>query len=109
MPAIVWGSGRRHNRFRRPERRRARPDGGQARAAGAGKGLRLVDWDTTRLAPAERDLWLVEDRPDDPAYAFFRLRWRLADIASFAAELSAPHADTEDTSAIFGYLRDCLD
>jgi spectinomycin phosphotransferase len=72
-------------------------------------GLRLVDWDTTRLAPAERDLWLVEDRPEDPAYAFFRLRWRLADIASFAAELSMPHADTEDTSTIFGYLRDCLD
>lgn len=73
------------------------------------EGLRLVDWDTARLAPAERDLWLVEDRPDDPAYAFFRLRWRLADIASFAAELSGPHADTEDTSATFGYLRDCLD
>jgi spectinomycin phosphotransferase len=68
-------------------------------------GLRLVDWDTVRLAPRGRDLWLVDD---DPAYGFFRLRWRLADIASFAAELSKPHADTEDTTAIFGYLRECL-
>jgi hypothetical protein len=69
------------------------------------EGLRLVDWETARLAPVGRDLWLVDDRP---AYGFFKLRWRLADIASFAAELSAPHADTEDTSAIFGYLRECL-
>lgn len=68
-------------------------------------GLRLVDWDTVRLAPAGRDRWLVDD---SPAYAFFRLRWRLADIASFAAALSVPHRDTEDTSAIFGYLRECL-
>jgi spectinomycin phosphotransferase len=43
-------------------------------------GLRLVDWDTVRLAPAGRDLWFVDD---SPAYIFFRRRWRLADIASF--------------------------
>jgi spectinomycin phosphotransferase len=73
------------------------------------EGLKLVDWDTTRLAPVARDLWQVEDRPGESAYAFFRLRWRLADIASFAAVLSAPHTDTEDTSAMFGYLGDCLD
>jgi spectinomycin phosphotransferase len=68
-------------------------------------GLRLVDWDTVRLAPAGRDLWFVDD---SPAYVVFRRRWRLADIASFAADLSVPHRDTEDTSAIFGYLRECL-
>jgi spectinomycin phosphotransferase len=72
-------------------------------------GLKLVDWDTTRLAPPERDLWLVDERPAEPAYAFFRLRWRLSEIASFAAELSVPHAETGDTSAIFRYLGDCLD
>jgi spectinomycin phosphotransferase len=71
--------------------------------------LKLVDWDTVRRAPAERDLWLVDDRPGEPAYAFFRLRWRLADLGSFAAELSAPHADTEQTAATFGFLRNCLD
>ena len=68
-------------------------------------GLRLVDWDTVRLAPAGRDLWLVDD---GPAYGFFRLRWRLADIASFARDLSVPHAETADTSAAFGYLQGCL-
>ncbi|MEV6850699.1 aminoglycoside phosphotransferase family protein [Actinoplanes sp. NPDC051411] len=68
-------------------------------------GLRLVDWDTARLAPAGRDLWFVDD---SPAYIFFRRRWRLADIASFAGDLNMPHRDTEDTSAIFGYLRECL-
>jgi spectinomycin phosphotransferase len=68
-------------------------------------GLRLVDWDTVRLAPAGRDLWFVDD---SPAYLFFRRRWRLAEIASFAGDLSVTHRDTEDTSAAFGYLRECL-
>lgn len=68
-------------------------------------GLKLVDWDTVRLAPEARDLWLVDDLP---AYAFFRLRWRLSEIASFAHDLSVPHADTADTSAAFGFLGDCL-
>jgi spectinomycin phosphotransferase len=71
----------------------------------AADGLRLVDWDTVRLAPKARDLWHVDDRP---AYAFFRLRWRLSDIAGYAHDLSVPHPDTADTSAMFGYLRECL-
>jgi spectinomycin phosphotransferase len=69
------------------------------------EGLRLVDWDTVRLAPRERDLWLVDDRP---AYAFFRLRWKLADITVSARDLSLPHSNTEDMSATFGYLREYL-
>jgi spectinomycin phosphotransferase len=68
-------------------------------------GLRLVDWDTVRLAPAARDLWMVDDRPE---YAFFNLRWRLTDLALAATDLSVPHTDTEDTSTIFGILRECL-
>lgn len=69
-------------------------------------GLRLVDWETVRLAPAGRDLWLVDDRP---AYAFFRLRWRLADIAAFAGELSVPHGDTDDAAAALRLLAANLD
>jgi spectinomycin phosphotransferase len=68
-------------------------------------GLRLVDWDTVRLAPPARDLWHVDDRP---AYAFFRLRWRLSDIACYARDLGVPHAETADTSAAFRYLREGL-
>jgi spectinomycin phosphotransferase len=69
------------------------------------QGLKLVDWDTVRLGPGARDLWLVDDLP---AYAFFRLRWRLSDIASYAGDLSVAPAETEDTAASFGYLRDGL-
>jgi spectinomycin phosphotransferase len=68
-------------------------------------GLRLVDWDTVRRAPAARDLWMVDDRPE---YAFFNLRWRLTDLALAATELSGPHTDTEDTSTNFDILRECL-
>jgi spectinomycin phosphotransferase len=72
----------------------------------------LVDWDTVALAPPERDLWMpVDDDPEaasrytqetgrelDPdALDFFRLRWDLADLASFTATLRAPHTDNADT------------
>ena len=71
-------------------------------------GLSLIDWDTVRLAPAERDLWLL-DAPGDPAaLAYYRLRWRLADIAGFVSELRAPHEATTDTTAAWTYLRGYL-
>ena len=72
----------------------------------------LVDWDTVALAPPERDLWMpVDDDPEaasrytretgrqlDPSgLDFFRLRWDLADLASFTAMLRSPHTDNADT------------
>jgi spectinomycin phosphotransferase len=72
----------------------------------------LVDWDTVALAPPERDLWMPVDddaeaasrytqetgrRLDPAALEFFRLRWDLADLASFTATLRAPHTDNADT------------
>jgi aminoglycoside phosphotransferase (APT) family kinase protein len=72
----------------------------------------LVDWDTVALAPPERDLWMPVDddaeaasrytqetgRQLDPAALdFFRLRWDLADLASFTAKLRSPHTDNADT------------
>jgi len=96
-------------------------------------GKLLIDWDTVRIAPPERDLWHLTDDPfaaTDPAeekaltrYAeltghhassaalsFYRLTWILADIASYAADLRAPHTEGGDAAAalheLHGYLDD---
>jgi spectinomycin phosphotransferase len=87
-------------------------------------GLRLVDWDTTRLAPRERDLWLVLDDEltgwdeyaavvgdvslDGGTLELYRRWWDLADIAVFTAELRRPHGDDEQSEANFRSLRDSL-
>ncbi|MCU7722428.1 aminoglycoside phosphotransferase family protein [Actinoplanes sp. KI2] len=95
-------------------------------------GKLLIDWDTVRLAPPERDLWHLTDDPfaeagpaDDPAltrYAeatghrisaaalsFYRLTWILADIACFAADLRAPHTEGGDAEEALAELHGYLD
>jgi spectinomycin phosphotransferase len=88
-------------------------------------GLHLVDWDTTLVAPGERDLWLVLDEEltgweeyrdivgdvslDPEALELYRRRWDLADIAAFVALFRRPHEDDENTAAAFGHLRGYLD
>lgn len=87
--------------------------------------LRLVDWDTTRLAPRERDLWLVLDDEltgwdeyaavagdvtlDLEALGLYRRWWDLADIAVFTASLRRPHVDDEQSEANFKSLRGYLE
>ena len=89
-----------------------------------GRGHRfLVDWDTVKLAPAERDLWMVlgeapDLRPyeeaggrgatDDRVLDLYRLWWDLSEIASFIRWFRSPHGRSEDTAiaweALNGYL-----
>jgi len=88
-------------------------------------GLRLIDWDTVRIAPPERDLWLLATddsdsvladyakatgRAVDPAgLALYRLWWELADIAVYVDDLRQPHRVTEDTAASWRYLAGYLE
>ncbi|GIG61680.1 hypothetical protein Lfu02_60520 [Longispora fulva] len=94
-------------------------------------GPHLVDWDTVRLAPPERDLWMLAAGPgssdsgdsgaseavfddyarttgravDPAALALYRRWWNLADIANYVAELRGPHRITADSSASWEYLQ----
>lgn len=85
-------------------------------------GLRLIDWETVRIAPPERDLWMIADddvlagytratgRPVDKAgLALYRLRWDLADIASYVDGFRRPHRATEDITASWTYLNGYLE
>jgi spectinomycin phosphotransferase len=97
-----------------------KPDNMMVTAAG----LVLVDWDTTLLAPAGRDLWqVVSDDGDELArYAdragrevtraeltFYRLDWQLADIAEYARWLGGPHQRNADTEIAWTSLVANLD
>lgn len=62
--------------------------------------LLLIDWETLRLAPPERDLGggIAELLPHDPAMLrLFRLEWHLSEICSFSDWLRGPHEDDADT------------
>lgn len=85
--------------------------------------LHLVDWDTTLLAPRERDLHLVLD--DDltgwDAYAavapveldqavlrLYRRWWEVSDITTFVHLFRQPHSHTEQTAASWEALAENL-
>jgi spectinomycin phosphotransferase len=67
----------------------------------------LVDWDTVRLAPPARDLWMTGSvheytaltGREVPAHqlGFYRLRRDLQDLCVSAAWFAAPHRRTSDT------------
>jgi spectinomycin phosphotransferase len=95
-------------------------------AAGRKGSIALLDWDTVRAAPKERDLAVAmpeagsADLPtairvyvdaaggvDDlnhETIALFREEWALNDIDVYLTELRAPHADTADTRAALRVL-----
>lgn len=78
-------------------------------------GVHLVDWDTTLIAPRERDLRMVLDREltgwdeyvgaagavslNQEALELYHRWWDLADVAIYTALFRRPHERTEDTIA----------
>lgn len=86
-------------------------------------GLVLVDWDTTLLAPPERDLWHLADQDpsllsrytaatgtqiDDQAVTLYRLWWDLAEIAGYLTLFRSAHEDTADTRESWNNLKEYL-
>jgi Phosphotransferase enzyme family len=76
-------------------------------------GWKLIDWDTTELAPPERDLWNLDPgdnsvlrryaevtgyEPRHELIELYSLRWDLTDLAVFAAEFRCEHGDDANTA-----------
>jgi spectinomycin phosphotransferase len=79
--------------------------------------LVLVDWDTVAFAPAERDLWFVNDQSSRVMYAhatgrtvdpatvhLYALGWKLSDLAAFISVLRSPHGRSNDTEHAWSVL-----
>ncbi len=62
--------------------------------------LRIIDWESIRLAPPERDLLgdVGKHIGGDPELIeLFRLDWKLSEIRSYSDWLRGPHVDDGDT------------
>jgi thiamine kinase-like enzyme len=86
-------------------------------------GPMLVDWDTVLVAPAARDLWMLDGGTYDDLAAYtertgrrvssdqlllYRVRWDLTDVASFVQWFRSPHEQTADTEIAWHALSQAL-
>ena len=67
-------------------------------------GTLLVDWESLRLAPRERDLRYLANQGDPALVEMFDLEWRLDEISQYADWFEAPHAGTESDRVALGGL-----
>ncbi|GCD88533.1 phosphotransferase family protein [Nocardioides sp. LS1] len=79
-------------------------------------GLVLVDWESLKLAPRERDLRTLVDsghadlaRAHPPMLEMFDLEWRLDEVAQYAAWFEAPHTGSASDEVAIGGLLEELD
>ncbi|GAA1479072.1 hypothetical protein GCM10009623_35180 [Nocardioides aestuarii] len=74
-----------------------------------GRGVVLVDWESARLAPAERDLrWLDPPVGDPDLLRMFALEWRLDELTQYADRFEQPHPGNESDRVALGGLRESL-
>jgi spectinomycin phosphotransferase len=66
-------------------------------------GTMLLDWETLKLAPAERDLQTL-GMGDRLMLELLDLEWRLDEINEYANWFSGPHGDTKDDRIAFDGL-----
>ncbi|MDH6195820.1 hypothetical protein M2272_002460 [Mycobacterium frederiksbergense] len=81
-----------------------------------GTSLKLVDWETIRLAPRERDYSDLiaagcADRLDaDPLMVeLFALDWRISEISEYVDWFTRPHVGSEDDVEAVQALHEELD
>jgi hypothetical protein len=84
----------------------------------AADGWRLIDWDTVKVSPPERDLWLIgagdeytaaTGTPVHPEMLeLFRLRWVLVDVALEVDRFGRPHTGSPDDVQGFRILQETL-
>ena len=84
-------------------------------------GVQLIDWESARLAPRERDLWLLIDEDarsaqdysaqsghtlDQTALDLYRRWWDLCEVSLYTHDLRNKHDDTPESQIAWHGLRD---